>query len=66
MFLIKFIKDNIEDDFLKKVSIIVTVYKTERYLQIFVNNLVNKTSKNIELILANDLTLDNFKQNLEM
>ena len=35
-----------------KISIIVPVYKVERYLERCVNSLINQTYKNIEIILV--------------
>ena len=41
------------------ISVIVPVYKVEKYLNRCVNSLVNQTLKNIEIILVNDGSPDN-------
>lgn len=38
----------------KKISIIVPIYKVEKYLKRCVNSLINQTYKNIEIILVDD------------
>jgi len=43
----------------KKVSIIVTVYNVEKYLEKCLNSLVNQTLDNIEIIIVNDGSPDN-------
>lgn len=43
----------------EKISIIVPVYKVEKYLERCVNSLLNQTYKNIEIILVNDGSPDN-------
>ena len=44
---------------MKKISIIVPVYKVEKYLDTCVNSLVNQTQENIEIILVDDGSPDN-------
>lgn len=44
---------------MKKVSIIVPVYKTEKYLRKCLDSLVNQTLKDIEIICVNDGSPDN-------
>ena len=43
----------------KKISIIVPVYKVEKYLDECVTSIVNQTYKNMEIILINDGSPDN-------
>jgi len=42
-----------------KISIIVPVYNTERYLQICLDNIIGQTHTNLEIILVNDGSTDN-------
>ena len=42
-----------------KVSIIVTIYNVEKYLEKCLESLVNQTLKEIQIILVNDGTKDN-------
>ncbi len=42
-----------------KVSVIVPVYNTEKYLEKCLNSLVNQTLKDIEIIIINDGSTDN-------
>lgn len=44
---------------MKKVSIIVTVYNVEKYLEKCLETLVNQTLKDIEIIVVNDESPDN-------
>ena len=44
------------------VSVIIPVYKTEKYLEATVNSVLNQTYKNIEIILVNDGSPDNCPQ----
>ncbi len=44
---------------MKKVSVIITVYNTEKYLNKCLDSLVNQTYENIEIILVNDGSIDN-------
>ncbi len=43
----------------KKLSVIVAVYNTEKYLEKCLESLLNQTYKNIELIVINDCSTDN-------
>lgn len=42
-----------------KISVIVPVYKIEKYLDSCVKSIVNQTYKNIEIILVDDGSPDN-------
>ena len=42
-----------------KISIIVPVYKVEKYLDKCVNSIVGQTYKNLEIILVDDGSPDN-------
>lgn len=44
---------------MKKVSIIVPVYNSEKYIEKCVNSIINQTYNNIEIILVNDGSKDN-------
>ena len=44
------------------VSVIVTVYKTELYLEKCLDSLVNQTLKNIEIVIVNDGSPDNSQE----
>lgn len=44
---------------MRKVSIIVTVYNTEKYIEQCINSLLNQTYKNIEIILIDGGSTDN-------
>lgn len=46
----------------EKISIIVPVYKSEKYLNRCVENLVTQTYKDIEIILVDDGSPDNCPQ----
>ena len=46
----------------KKVSIIVPVYNTERYVDICLKSLVNQTLSDIEIIVINDGSTDNSEE----
>lgn len=43
----------------KKISVIVPVYGTEKYLKQCLDSIVNQTYNNLEIIIVNDCTLDN-------
>lgn len=47
---------------MKKVSIIVPIYNTSKYLIKCIDSLVNQTYKNIEIILIDDKSTDNSKK----
>ena len=42
-----------------KVSVIVPVYNTEKYLEKCLNSLINQTIKEIEILVVNDGSTDN-------
>ncbi len=44
---------------MKKVSIIVPVYNSEKYLKLCLDSLVNQTLKDIEIVIINDGSSDN-------
>ena len=48
-----------------KVSIIVPVYNTEKYLRRCLDSLVNQTIEDIEIIVINDCSPDNSKEILK-
>ena len=48
-----------------KISIIVPVYNTEKFLEKCLNSLINQTLKDIEIICINDGSTDNSLQILE-
>ena len=49
-----------------KVSVIVPVYNTEKYLQKCLNSLINQTLKDIEIICINDGSTDNSENIIRM
>ena len=44
---------------MKKVSIIVPVYNSSKYLNECINSIINQTYKNLEIIIVNDNSTDN-------
>lgn len=50
---------------MKKISIIVPVYNTEKYLSKCIESLVRQTYRNIEVIIVNDGSTDNSKKIVE-
>lgn len=50
---------------MKKVSVIVPVYNTEKYLKKCLDSLVNQTLKDIEVLVINDGSPDNSKEIIE-
>ena len=50
---------------MKKVSVIVPVYNTEKYLRRCLNSLVNQTLEDIEIIVIDDCSPDNSKEILK-
>ena len=45
----------------KKISIIVPVYNSEKYLTRCLNSIINQTYKNLEIILIDDSSTDKSK-----
>ena len=41
-----------------KISVVIPVYKTEKYLKSAVDSILNQTYKNIEIILVDDGSTD--------
>lgn len=50
---------------MKKVSVIIPVYNSEKYLKRCVESVLNQTYSNIEIIIINDGSTDNSKKILE-
>ena len=50
---------------MKKVSVIVPVFNTEKYLRRCLDSLVNQTLKDIEIIVVNDCSTDNSRKILD-
>lgn len=46
----------------EKVSIIIPIYNTEKYLRKCIDSIINQTYKNLEIILINDGSTDNSKK----
>ena len=42
-----------------KLSVIVSVYNTEKYIEKCLDSLLNQTYKNIEIVVINDCSTDN-------
>ena len=49
----------------KKISVIVAVYNTEKYLKRCIESLLSKSYKNMEIIIVEDCSKDNSRQVLE-
>lgn len=43
----------------KKVSLIVAIYKSEKFLDKLINSMINQTYHNLEIILVDDGSPDN-------
>ena len=50
---------------MEKISIIVSAYNTEKYLEKCINSILNQSYKNIELLIVNDCSTDNTKKIIE-
>ena len=46
----------------KKVSVLMTVYNTSKFLKRAINSVINQTYKNFELIVVDDCSTDNSKK----
>ena len=46
----------------EKISIVVPIYKVEKFLDRCMNSIINQTYKNIEIILVDDGSPDNCPQ----
>ena len=49
----------------KKVSVLMTVYNTSKFLKRAINSVINQTYKNFELIIVDDCSTDNSKKIIE-
>ena len=49
----------------KKISVIVAVYNTEKYVEKCLNALLNQTYQNLEIIVVEDGSTDNSKEVLK-
>ena len=47
---------------MKLVSVIVPIYKSEKYLPKCIESIINQTYKNLEILLINDGSPDNSKK----
>lgn len=57
--------DKTHDQYDAKVSVVVAVYNSERYLRECLNSIVNQTYKNLEIICVNDGSTDSSLQILD-
>ncbi len=48
-----------------KVSVLMTVYNAEKYLQLSINSILNQNYKNLELVVVDDCSTDNSKKVLK-
>ena len=49
----------------KKISVIVAVYNTEKYLDRCIESLLNQTYKNMELVIVEDCSTDSSRKLLK-
>ena len=49
---------------MKKVSIIIPMYNSEKYINQCINSVINQTYKNLEIIVIDDLSTDNSIKNV--
>ena len=57
--IIKRVKNKWMEKIMPKISVIIPVYNTEKYLNKCLDSLINQTYKDIEIILVNDGSTDN-------
>lgn len=50
---------------MKKLSVIIPIYNSEKYIQRCIQSVINQTYKNLEIILINDGSTDNTQKILE-
>ena len=48
------------------VSVIITTYNREKYLELAIQSVVNQTYKNIEIIIVDDGSKINYAQNISL